>query len=139
MKTKIFLLIILLVIIRLIFCPATALCSKHININGPGFLTGYVVVENSDLPMDMVNVVLYSAADSSMVVGTITNMDGSFTLSMIETGDYFLKIDTPGFEKTLVPKIQVQNNLKINLEKIHLTPIAETRKKFRLNLAKTER
>jgi hypothetical protein len=128
-KTKIYLVIIVLVMGSILIHKKT---SGHVNIsvNGPGSLTGKIVEEVSTLPLEMVNVVLFSATDSSMVVGTISNMDGSFSISRIKSGIYFLELSCPGFEKTRINQIQIpKENTRICFDKICIHKISETRKK----------
>ena len=46
------------------------------NMPAEGILTGMVMEKNLDEPMEYANVVLYSMRDSSIVAGTVTDMDG---------------------------------------------------------------
>lgn len=56
-----------------------------------------------------VNLAIYSAADSSMVKGGITDMNGYFELQNVPQGDMFLRISAIGYQNLVYP-FTVSNN-----------------------------
>lgn len=63
-------------------------------------ISGMVKDKNSKTYLPYVNVVLISEKDSSFVSGTITNEEGRFSVSNIESGNYLLEISIIGFKTT---------------------------------------
>ncbi|MBN1186751.1 MAG: TonB-dependent receptor [Bacteroidales bacterium] len=55
--------------------------------------------------MEYVNVVVYSARDSSMVTGTISQSDGSFEIIMKSPGKYYITVDFIGYEKQIIDNV----------------------------------
>lgn len=60
---------------------------------------GIVVEADSGTPMEYANVVIFSARDSSIVGGVMTNSLGEFEIKKLKTGRYFLQADFIGFKK----------------------------------------
>jgi len=57
-------------------------------------------------------------------------MDGSFSITRINTGIYFLELSCPGFEKTRINQIQIpKENTRICFDVIGIHKISDTRKK----------
>lgn len=63
-------------------------------------ISGMVKDKNSKTYLPYVNVVLISEKDSSFVSGTITNEEGRFSVSNIESGNYLLEISFIGYKTT---------------------------------------
>jgi outer membrane receptor protein involved in Fe transport len=61
--------------------------------------------------VEYANVALYREADSTLINGTITDLNGHFTLDQIPQGDYYLAIDFIGFKQIII------GDLSINREK----------------------
>lgn len=84
-----------------------------------GVITGKVIDKDLSKPMEYANLVLYNTADSTMVTGTITDMEGIFELKDIPYGTYYLIANFIGYDKHKV------NNIKVTKQKsaISLKPI----------------
>ena len=120
----------ILLILFLLFIGVNASKAVGINVSATGKISGRIFCAQSKLPAEFVSVTLFSAADSSMIAGTISNPDGSFSFSMLEAGEYFLEISEIGFEKKRIDDVRVQNeNSRINLGEIQLEPDLNLRKK----------
>lgn len=62
-------------------------------------ITGRVLEGETRQPLEYTNIVLFSLPDSTQVTGTVTDRSGSFTLSDIPPGRYYLDILFLGYEK----------------------------------------
>lgn len=104
--------------------------AMKIEVGGTGRISGCIRNAASNQPLGCVAVTLFSASDSSMVAGTITNNDGSFVISMLSAGNYFLEISEPGFEKSHISGLNVQTVLPvIDIGEVQLNPDAGNGKK----------
>lgn len=64
-----------------------------------------------------VNVVILNASDSSLVKGSITDIDGYFEINNVPQGDMFLRVSAIGYKNTLIP-FSVKNNTPLGTIKI---------------------
>ena len=71
-----------------------------------GSVKGKVMVEG-DGPLEYANVVLYKMKDSSLVTGTVTNVDGDFMLEKVPMGMYYAEFNFIGFRKKIQSGIKV--------------------------------
>jgi hypothetical protein len=55
-------------------------------------VTGLVKDERNNQPIEFANVVLLSSLDSTFIAGTVTNIDGTFLLENLDTGNYIIKV-----------------------------------------------
>ena len=87
-----------------------------------GKITGKVVEQTTNQAVEYANVSILRTTDSSMVDGTITSQNGTFTIDNIATGNYILQVTFIGYEKYIHPgKIQItQNKPNVNVGKIAL-------------------
>lgn len=137
MKTKVglsgFLMILLLTI-----SGYNASGIEKIEIGGTGRISGMIKNAESGIPVKYAAVTLYSATDSSMVAGTITNNEGRFVVSMLAAGSYFIEISEPGYEKKQITGLDIKLVLpKIDAGEIHLMPDIESGKKRTKNRIKS--
>ncbi len=125
MKTKINFNAVVLLLFFLCYMAGNV-AAGTISVSEPGNLTGKISDETSKKPMEYVTVVLYSFKDSSMVAGTISNSEGNFTISVPDSGKYYLDISYLGFEKKRIqPIVLTEKSNKINLGEIFLSPSTE--------------
>jgi iron complex outermembrane recepter protein len=82
---------------------------------GQGSISGLILDATTTKPVEFGTVSLHKMKDSSLVTGTITDMNGNFKIQNIPFGNYFLRASFIGYEKTEI------KNLKINPEKSVLT------------------
>lgn len=97
--------------------------SPGINVIAGSKLVGKISESSSKASMEYVSVAVYKAADSSLVAGTISLKDGSFSISGIDSGTYFVELRFIGFEKKIIsPVIIGKNSGKVELGDISLLP-----------------
>lgn len=80
--------------------------------NGPespkgGVVKLLVIDADNDAPIEYANVVLYSARDSSLISGGITNTQGLAVIKQIPFGMYYITVDFIGYNK------QIKSGVKI--------------------------
>lgn len=74
-------------------------------------------VNGASIPL--VNALLYSASDSSLVKGATSDRDGQFKLRPAKTGVFFLKLQLLGFEEKYIRDINYKGEA-LNLGKIQM-------------------
>ncbi len=90
-----------------------------------GVISGQVFDNDNNKPIPSATIAIWTATDSTLVTGTITQPDGSFTISGLRPGRYSVHVSYVGFVTFIVPDIQIRpGNLQQNLEKIRL--VADT-------------
>ena len=72
-------------------------------------IKGQILEQGSDIPLPYVTAALNLKIDSSMIHGTITDMDGYFHFDKVEKNDYLLKLSFIGFEDEFITQ-QVDEN-----------------------------
>jgi hypothetical protein len=68
-------------------------------------VVGKVVENETNNSLEYVNVVIYSVRDSSMVSGSISQKDGSFSLDVNHPGKFYMVADFIGYKKNIIPDI----------------------------------
>jgi hypothetical protein len=122
----------ILLILFLLFIGVNASKAVGIDVSSSGKINGRIFCTDSKSPIESVSVTLFSATDSSMVAGTISNSNGSFSFSMLDSGEYFLEIEDANFKKVKIGKLNIQNNtFKIQLDDIELTTQGKIAKRKR--------
>lgn len=90
-----------------------------------GKVSGRVIDQSSNQPIEYANVILFSAADSTMAAGAASNSDGYFMLEPIRRGSYYLEIQFMGFSKETIKNISIdRNNLEVNVGETFLKPVS---------------
>jgi hypothetical protein len=113
--------IITILLIPLFLADASG--TIKIEIGSKGKISGTIINASSEQPLKNASVTVYSAADSSMVAGTITNEDGSFHISMLASGSYLLEIVHPGFMKKSFSGLTVRRESPgVDMGEIQLNP-----------------
>lgn len=98
---------------------------------GNGSVSGFIVDSLTNLPMQYATVSLLSQADSSIISGSITNSDGSFTIDDLPSMNYLCKVSYIGYEKTFIRNIDLkQSNPNIDLGRIVLIPADENKEEI---------
>ena len=129
MKTKMNITGTIMIMLLLLFMADVSGAIK-IKMGSKGQIRGTISCATSGQPIKNVSVTVYSAADSSMVAGTITNNDGSFFLCMLASGSYLLEISIPGFIKRFIPGLIVRSeNPGVDLGDIQLIPVESVAKR----------
>jgi len=105
---------------------ASASFALPIDVTSKLSVTGKVVDQKTYTPMEYVTAVLFSAANSKMIAGTITDKEGFFSLSMLDSGSYYLEISYIGFEKKRISPVMLnKKNRKMDLGEVTLAPVTE--------------
>jgi outer membrane receptor protein involved in Fe transport len=97
------------------------------NMPAEGVIKGQIIDSYSNKPMEYANVVVFSHRDSSMVTGGVTLSDGTFNLTKVPFGRYYMVANFIGFNKLTLEDIRITpNNKIINLGEMKLDPSAES-------------
>lgn len=70
-----------------------------------GTITGKVVDQSSEVPMEYTSIAIYRMRDSSLVTGTVTNTNGSFVMDDVPFGQYYMEIKFVGYEKKVLRQV----------------------------------
>ncbi len=90
-------------------------------------IRGKVFDSGISKPMEFTSVALYRAADSSLVTGTISAHDGSFSIKNIPFGNYYLIANFMGYEKSSVNEIVLSDkDFAVDLGVIKLKPAVQS-------------
>lgn len=88
-------------------------------------ISGKVIDEATKMPVEYASVAVYSVKDSSLVTGTISDIDGNFKISGLSAGEYYIQVNFVGFEKKAIEKISLNNRRNnVNLGEIALKPLS---------------
>lgn len=118
--------IVLLLLISFIHCLVFSQNDGNINKSVPGKIKGTVLDHNTRQPIEFATIALYKLKDSVLVTGTITNSKGSFTLSELEFGRYFMKINFIGYKLQVIDTIIISSrSFEIEMAAIQLKSNSE--------------
>lgn len=84
-------------------------------------VTGTVVEESTNEPVEQATIRLLNVKDSSMVGGVASSRNGNFTLKHIKTGSYLLHVSYVGFEPLYQPLRITGKTDPVNVGKLALT------------------
>jgi hypothetical protein len=113
-----------LVWLTLLMLTAGSSKSMTIGVHKKGIITGLVSNFETNQPFAFVSVEVYSAADSALVVGTLTDHEGQFTISMLDSGKYYVEINERNFKKrNIQPVVISEITAKVNLGEISLVSV----------------
>ncbi len=91
--------------------------------HGDGFIQGKITDEKSQNAMEYTNVVVYKQSDSSLVTGTVSDVNGFFNLRNIPYGMYFLKAKFLGYNEKTIDKVKLTpKKTSVDLGVISLSP-----------------
>ncbi|MBT7142933.1 MAG: TonB-dependent receptor [Bacteroidetes bacterium] len=94
--------------------------------SGNSVISGKVIDYNLNLPIEYANVVLYKQQDSSMVDGTISDSSGTFQLSKIPYGKYYIAANFIGYEKMITPDLELNKETPfIDLKELKIVQAIE--------------
>lgn len=78
-------------------------------------MTGKIVGEANQIPLEFASVALYAQADSTLIDGTITDNQGFFKLKNLRSGSYFLKLTFIGYTTKTLADVQLQSGASLDL------------------------
>ncbi len=92
--------------------------------SGPpeGFISGTITEKGSLIPLEYSTIAIYSAEDSSLVGGTVSNWEGKFEISKIPHGQYYIEMNYVGYDKAIVSEVLLSPmNRKVDLGVMELS------------------
>jgi len=89
--------------------------------SGKGKITGIVIDNSNETPLEAADVSLLSAKDSSIVTGGITDASGKFILEQIPSGRYKLIVRIIGYKMSVVNGVAItEQKSEVNLDTIRI-------------------
>jgi outer membrane receptor protein involved in Fe transport len=86
-------------------------------------ISGKIIDKLSGTPMEYVSVALYHTADSTLVGGTITDPEGTFTIEKIDEGSYYLLASFVGYDNKRISELSISKKVnKTDIGTIELDP-----------------
>ena len=87
-----------------------------------GTITGQILDDVDDKPLEYASVVVHNTIDSSIVTGVITNRSGSFIIENLTSGEYYIQTHFMGYDSknTEIFNLGLGENLQLGI--IKLTP-----------------
>ena len=97
-------------------------------------ITGHVIEKNNNSPVEYANIVLYNQTDSSIITGTVSDINGKFNIDKIQFGKYYLTVDFIGYQKLIINEITIDKNnpsldvgeVKLELASVNLEEVLVT-------------
>jgi outer membrane receptor protein involved in Fe transport len=74
-----------------------------------GVIKGKVIEATGNTPVEYATVTLYTAKDSVMINGMVTNADGTFEFKKLDAGEYNIIIRFMGFRKVFIAGIAISD------------------------------
>ncbi len=85
-------------------------------------LTGEIVDKEDNYPLEYASVAIYKTLNKELVIGTVSNKEGSFSLSDIKPGNYYLEASFLGYQMHTIKSIVIKKKgEKIDVGIIKLT------------------
>ncbi|MDP2337425.1 MAG: TonB-dependent receptor [Bacteroidota bacterium] len=92
------------------------------NVLKNGKIKGKVIDAETKVPMEYANVSVYSKKDSKLISGSIANESGSFEISDLSFGAYYIEANFIGFEKIQISDVKIiPNSTTVDLGTIELS------------------
>ena len=111
---------ILVIFLLPVYCINATGITKA-GIGGPGRISGCILDDFTHQPIEHAAVTLFSATDSSLIAGTITYLDGRFSVYMLSTGTYFLEISNPGYDDYRIDGLNIKvKNSRIEVGEVRV-------------------
>ena len=105
----------LLMLLKILFSPMAFAQQSGVNV------TGSVVEQGSDTPIEQATVRLLNVKDSAMVRGVVSARNGSFTLKNVKKGSYLLHITFIGYDPLYQPLQITGKKNPVNVGKLELS------------------
>lgn len=88
---------------------------------GNGKISGQVLDEQSNQPVEFANIVLLDPQTSKAIDGTVCDMEGKFTLTKLAEGTYTMTVTFIGYETKTIENITVDKRGEVALPTIKLS------------------
>jgi len=75
-----------------------------------GKISGKIIDAETQTPMEYANVSIFRKQDSKLITGSITNASGTFIITELPLGLYYVEASFIGFEKTTIKDIKIIPN-----------------------------
>ena len=98
--------IYLTLMLLITFCHTPIISQPSVS----GTVEGTVQDSTSGTPMGYANVVIFTESDSTQITGTITDSTGYFELENIPTGQYYLRANFIGYNRTYISDIEISSD-----------------------------
>ena len=95
-----------------IFLLIISFAHTQISKTGDGIISGKIIDQATDMPIDYASFRLFRVSDSSLVSGVYSGSDGKFMLEQIPDGNYYGKISFTGYELLIISDIKITPILK---------------------------
>ena len=105
----------LLKLLMILFSPMAFAQQSGVNV------TGSVVEQGSDTPIEQATVRLLNVKDSAMVRGVVSARNGSFTLKNVKKGSYLLHVTFIGYDPLYQPLQITGKKNPVNVGKLELS------------------
>lgn len=76
----------------------------------PTNIEGKIFDQETEEPLEYVSVAIFTEHDQELITGTITELDGSFSIRGLEPGSYYIEVSFIGYEKKVVNKINIEGS-----------------------------
>jgi hypothetical protein len=86
---------------------ASGLRAAGIDVTGNSKVVGKVSESQTGIALEYVSVTVYKATDSTLVVGTITQKDGTYSIFGLDSGEYFVELSYAGFQKKTIRQLVI--------------------------------
>ncbi len=81
-----------------------------------GLISGTITEQGTMIPLEYSTIAIYSALDSSLVGGTVSDGEGNFTISKVPMGAYYIEMNYVGYDKASVGEVLLTPvNRSVNL------------------------
>lgn len=92
-----------------------------------GDLSGVILDENTEEPVEFATIGIYNKQDSSLVTGSITDDSGKFSVKDIPLGDYYVDIRFIGYSNARIDKVNINaSQSQVDLGNIELKQSTES-------------
>lgn len=89
---------------------------------GQSSISGLIHDELTQFPLEFASVAVYQLSDSSLINGGITDQEGSFEISELAEGNYFLKITYIGYGSKTISDLHLGEKESKNLGVLSISP-----------------
>lgn len=100
---------------------ASLLVISYIQVWGQAKVSGTVKDQSTQKGIEFVSIAVYSAEDSTLAGGNITDLEGNFSLDGLDPGSYYLVVSFLGYQTQTIPNLTLARNEQRQLEPIFLT------------------